>query len=331
VSRARAWCRVDLAGGTLDIWPLGLMHPGSSTINVAVALPVEAEIVGTEGEYRVRQGDDLRSAAGPSGLLGDPSTALAGLVTELESLPPVEIRLASASPRGAGLGASSALTVALLAAAEVWSGGSLRRAPEERAAVARDLEARLMSLPTGMQDHLPGQLGGALAIHHRPGGQRVERLGVDLAAFAARLVVAYTGQSHFSAGNNWSILRRRFDGEKETVERLDRIAAVAAAIRADLSAEAWDRVGERMTEEWEARRGLAPEVSTPKLERLIELARRQGAWGAKACGAGGGGSIAVLAPVERREAVAEGLAAAGARILPATPTASGLEVTDSAR
>ena len=33
---SRAPCRVDLAGGTLDIWPLYLFHPGAVTVNIAV-------------------------------------------------------------------------------------------------------------------------------------------------------------------------------------------------------------------------------------------------------------------------------------------------------
>ena len=37
---AKAWCRVDLAGGTLDIWPLGLFHPQARTVNVAIDLAV---------------------------------------------------------------------------------------------------------------------------------------------------------------------------------------------------------------------------------------------------------------------------------------------------
>src|SRR5579883_1717887 len=35
---AKAPCRVDLAGGTLDIWPLYLFHPGAVTVNFAVNL-----------------------------------------------------------------------------------------------------------------------------------------------------------------------------------------------------------------------------------------------------------------------------------------------------
>src|SRR5438105_10192104 len=33
---SKAPCRVDLAGGTLDIWPLYLNHPGAVTVNFAV-------------------------------------------------------------------------------------------------------------------------------------------------------------------------------------------------------------------------------------------------------------------------------------------------------
>jgi D-glycero-alpha-D-manno-heptose-7-phosphate kinase len=33
---SKAPTRVDLAGGTLDIWPLYLFHPGAVTVNAAI-------------------------------------------------------------------------------------------------------------------------------------------------------------------------------------------------------------------------------------------------------------------------------------------------------
>ena len=323
---ATARCRVDLAGGTLDIWPIGLLHAGSSTINVAVDLRVRARLAVSDSGYRVRQGGVEVRAESIAELVAHPETALCGLVVELHDLPPVAIELASASPRGAGLGASSALAIALLAAAETWRHGREVETPLVRAAIARDLEARLMGLPTGLQDHLPGQLGGALAIDHRPGGERVRRLAVDLEQLAARLVVAYTGQSHFSAGANWSVLRRRFERDADVVARFDAIRDVTREMPAALESADWPRVGELVGLEWQARRGLAPEVSTPKLEELLELAVGAGAWGGKACGAGGGGSLAVLVAPERRAAVESTWRAAGAELLPAPPTARTLEI-----
>jgi D-glycero-alpha-D-manno-heptose-7-phosphate kinase len=93
-----------------------------------------------------------------------------------------------------------------------------------------------------------------------------------------------------------------------------------------LEASDWPQVGALLAEEWDARRGLAEGISTPRLEELLAAADRLGAWGGKACGAGGGGCLVVLAPPERRREIETSWRTAGARILEAPPTAAGLEV-----
>jgi D-glycero-alpha-D-manno-heptose-7-phosphate kinase len=324
-ARARAWCRVDLAGGTLDIWPLGLFHPGARTVNVAVDLAATVRLAPAVSGYRVRQGDAVVAAASPAALAREPEGALAGTIAAALDLPPFEAHLASDSPRGGGLGASSALAVAFLAAAEE-AFDRPRSSPPERAHLARDLEARLMELPTGIQDHYPALLGGALEIEQRPGGERVRRLDVDLERLAASLVVAYSGQSHFSAGNNWQVVRRRLDGEAEVTGLFAGIAAVASEIAPALEAGDLARAGELMSREWSHRCRLAPGISTPLLEDLLAAALAAGAWGGKACGAGGGGCLAFLGPPAAREAIARALAAAGATVLAVRPTAEPLTV-----
>jgi D-glycero-alpha-D-manno-heptose-7-phosphate kinase len=193
-------------------------------------------------------------------------------------------------------------------------------------ALARDLAARLMGLPTGIQDHYPALLGGALEIRPLPGGERVRRLAVDLEALAARLVVVYSGQSHFSAGNNWQVVRRRLEAEPEVTELFEGIAGAAAALAPALEAGDFPKVGELMAREWSCRRRLAEGISTPVLENLLQTARDHGAWGGKACGAGGGGSLAVLCPPERREEVVSALTRAGGEVLRARPTGQPIQV-----
>src|SRR5512139_3692577 len=39
---ASAPTRIDLAGGTIDIWPLYLFHDGAQTLNVAISLRAHA-------------------------------------------------------------------------------------------------------------------------------------------------------------------------------------------------------------------------------------------------------------------------------------------------
>ncbi len=329
MSRATAWCRADFAGGTLDIWPLGLLHRGARTVNVALELPVRVEMERRSSAYRVEQ-DGACTEAGDVAELA--RSAGAGLVAEVVrwlELPPCRVVISSASPRGAGLGASSALTVALLAAGERLLGRDGEATIEGRAAVARDLEARLMRLPTGQQDHFPALLGGVLEIEHLPGGERVSRLAVDLPALAERLVIAYTGQSHFSAGANWQVVRRCLDGDPELFRRLGAIRDVALELVGALREASWPEVGSLMRREWRERRELAPEIPTPAIGRLLDVAESNGAWGGKACGAGGGGSIAVLVPPEARAGVEKAWRAEGAQVLAAArPTARSLEVED---
>src|SRR5262245_22047875 len=118
--------RVDLAGGTLDLWPLHVLHPGSVTVNVAVD---------RFARCRVTAGDDInslrvfhpasgfeQSAQEAAELLSDPRTALVGALLEaLEIDEPAEIELGSEIPYGSGLGGSSALAVCLMGALARWS------------------------------------------------------------------------------------------------------------------------------------------------------------------------------------------------------------------
>jgi D-glycero-alpha-D-manno-heptose-7-phosphate kinase len=138
--------------------------------------------------------------------------------------------------------------------------------------------------------------------------------------------VAYTGQSHFSAGSNWQMVRRRLDGDPKTVGLFDGIRDVTVELPAVLEAGDLEEAGRLMSREWSCRRRLAEGISTPVVESLLERSLAAGAWGGKVCGAGGGGSVALLAPPERRQAVIEALADGGAQILPARPTGEALEV-----
>lgn len=320
---ARACCRVDLAGGTLDIWPLGLLHRGARTVNLAIDLEVEVRLEERKQGYAVHQGDSRVEVESIDQLLERSETSLIGVLAEELSLPPVTVRLESGSPRGGGLGASSAMAVAFLAAGQELLGipeGAPARSPSHRAHLARDLEARLMGLPTGAQDHYPALLGGALEIVHNPGAEIVRRLDVDLGALADSLLVFFTGISHFSAGQNWQVVRRRLEGDPEVRGLLTGIARVAQELPEALEKGDFSGAGELVGREWGYRRHLADGITTPELDNLLDTARSLGAWGGKACGAGGGGCVVVLTPPERRERLAERLVQTGVELLPARPS-----------
>ena len=284
---ASCGCRIDLAGGTLDIWPLGLLFDGARTVNMAIDVEVEVELARRSSGYVLRLGEAEYRADDPAALLREPDAALFAVIASELGLPPVAARMASASPRGGGLGASSALGVALIAAAERLLGRAARQ-PLERAVLVRDLEARLMRFPTGLQDQLPPQLGGALEIVYRAGGDTVRRLDVDLDALAGCFTVVYTGRGHVSGETNWQVIRALLECDKLVFLIFARIAEIATAMVPALEAGDLPAVGRLLGEEWSCRRQLAEGVSTPTIERILAAAGEAGAWGGKAGGAGGG-------------------------------------------
>lgn len=317
--------RVDLAGGSLDLWPQGLLVEGALTVNVAVGLRARASLKRDGGEGVGLLSRDLGD--GYRWKRGQARGRLALLERYVEALGldgGWSLETGSDVPPGSGLGGSSALSVAVAAALEAASGR--RFDPAALVALCRDVEAAHLGIPTGVQDFWPALHGGALAIHYAPGRERVERLTVDLAALGRRLVVAYSGQSRLSARTNWALMKRFLDGDPETVRRLEEVAAVARAMRQALLQGDLDGAGRLLGDEWQARRGLADGVETEEVRRLLEAGRKAGALGGKACGAGGGGCLAFLVPEGARWVVESALSEAGARILPAAPSEDGLSV-----
>jgi D-glycero-alpha-D-manno-heptose-7-phosphate kinase len=176
--------------------------------------------------------------------------------------------------------------------------------------LARDLEARILTVPTGLQDHWASVHGGVLAIHHEPGGERVERLTVDPDWVGKRLTVFDTGITHHSGMVNWQVIRRRLDRDRKTTDALEAIAEAARRCRAELIAGNEGGVGNAIAAEWAARRSLAPEVCPPELAALIDTGLAAGASAIKACGAGGGGSVLVWHGTAARTAIASALCTA---------------------
>jgi len=322
---ARTGCRIDLAGGTLDIWPLGLMHPGARTVNLAIDVPVRLELRRRDSGYQVRSGERLYEAEGLDELRAEPDAALVAVIGEAIDLPPARIEFESASPRGGGLGASSAIGVSLIAAAERLEGRKERSAME-RALLVRDLEARLMGRPTGIQDQLPPLLGGALEIVYRPGGDEVNRLDVDLESLDRCMTLFFSGKSHISGDTNWQVIRRRLEGDRRTTQLFERIAEVSRALASALVRNDFEESGRLVGDEWSARRQLAEGVSTPEVERILEATVGAGAWGGKAGGAGGGGCVVVLHPAGRADAVREAAESVGGTVVPGSPTEAGLRL-----
>jgi len=324
---ASAPTRIDLAGGTIDIWPLYLFHDGASTLNAAISLRAHAEIASrADGQVELVSIDAGKRvvAARWAEMEVDGDLPLLALLARQYQLENATLTTRGESPAGAGIAGSSALTIAACGALARW--GRASEAPEDLLQIAQNVECQTIRVPTGVQDYRPALYGGVASIELRPDGIRRVGLDVDAAELERRMVLAYTGAPRNSGTNNWEITKRHIDGDRHTFDCFERIRDTAVAMRAALGREDWDEVGRQISIEWSNRKRLAPGVTTPAIEDLIARAEAAGASAAKVCGAGGGGCLFCYGPPNRRAAIAEALANGGARILDYRIETEGLRV-----
>jgi len=322
--------RIDLAGGTMDIWPLYLFHERVQTINVAISLRARCRLTPRADHRIVIRSDDTGAVVDVShwsDLRANHDLKLLGRILHHFEADGVEVHTRSESPVGAGIAGSSAMNVAVCGAVAQWRGLDLTDA--QLLEIAMNVEAQTIEVPTGVQDYRPALYGGVSAVELRVNGVRRVPIEVDATELQRRLVLAYTGASRNSGINNWEITKRHIDGDRDIHACFERIRDISVALRAALERHDWDTVGREIDAEWEVRRRLAPGVSTPVIDNLMMRARRAGASAAKVCGAGGGGCLFCFAPPGHVPAVRAALTGAGARVLDFTIETRGLILESS--
>ncbi|CDM66318.1 GHMP family kinase ATP-binding protein [Pyrinomonas methylaliphatogenes] len=332
IIEATAPTRIDLAGGTIDIWPLYLFHPGAVTVNFAISLQARCRIeTRTDARIIIESRDraiafetDLRQI---EELAHEPRLELLSkLVHFFRPETGFHLIAESLSPPGAGLGASSSLAIACIGALNHLVGG--RYHPDQFIQIATNIETTVIRVPAGVQDYYAAFYGGANCLHFRPDGIVREELKVDAAELERRLLLCYTGEPHVSGINNWEVFKRHIDGDARLFDLFEGIRDSARQMRAALLANDWTAVRETMRAYYPKRKQLAPNITTPHMDQLVEKALAHGAEAAKVCGAGGGGCIVFLCGEGRKERVAEALREGGASLLAWRFSAEGLTVRE---
>src|SRR2546430_4249448 len=300
IIESKAPTRVDFAGGTLDIWPLYLFHPGSVTLNAAISLYASCFIeTHASGDNRIKlvsrdikREESFASCAALVEAKRYRLPLLAEITKFFEPQGGFTLTTDSEAPAGAGIGGSSAMAVAICAALDRFTGAG--KSKVDWIHISRDAEAIVINVPTGTQDHYPPAFGGAATIELPPGGERRVELRLDVSELEQRLVLCYTGKPRQSGINNWEVFKAHIDGKRKVRANLERIAEVAQAMRDSLEKSDWKESGRLMREEWSFRKRNLPTISTKTIDRIIDGARRKGALSGKVCGAGGGGCVVML-------------------------------------
>ncbi len=309
--------RIDLAGGTVDIWPLYLLLDQPKTINYGINLFAKTTIEAAPSsnpQVRLESLDLKKSQTFSWAEILDQSNPV---IPELDL--PVRLlryfakehsnpraldftlKTQAKSPAGAGLGGSSALSISIIGALWKWTHPrtllDLDKDGEFLISLTRDVESQVLYGPAGLQDYYGAAFGGLQVLNWKIAKNERTSLPVaTLKELEARTLLFYSGKSRNSGINNWQLFKGLIDKEHEVDRKFRSICAATAQVEAALLKQDFHAVVKHVQAEWEVRKTLAPGISTPEMDEAYARALKISPLAFKVCGAGGGGCFFILLP-----------------------------------
>ncbi len=303
---SRAPCRIDLAGGTIDLTPLFYyLHP-HEVQHFAIDLYAKCKITSRPAqstslniysrEYQTNK--KFSSLKRLKNSLNNKKNQLswpcriADYFFEKYKIKKqeVNIELASDIPPGSGLGGSSVLGVAIYSALEKHFFPKTRSNKWATQSILRNLESQELGFPAGEQDYVPALFGGLLSFH-----LGMEKFSVSKFSNKSkdelnkRICLIYTGKPHHSGLNNWQVYRDFHEGNQKVRNSLEKLSSISTELKNSLSSHQWKKFGKILNKEWEHRQKLSSKIDAAVFRKIKKDLKQFPHSALKGCGAGGGG------------------------------------------
>jgi D-glycero-alpha-D-manno-heptose-7-phosphate kinase len=228
----------------------------------------------------------------------------------------LELQIASEAPPGSGLGGSSALVTAVVAALAMLDDRALDA--HELAAISYAIEREDLGISGGWQDQYAAAFGGLNLLEFGEQGVKVAPVAIGAETrrtLERNLLLCYTGYVRRHVGLIDRQIAFSREGREDTRLGLKQLQEMAYVMRDALEAGDPDTVGLMLRSAFEAKRLMNPHIAedTP-IEAMLGAAQDAGAAGGKICGAGGGGYLLVYADPDVQPAVRRGLERLGGQM-----------------
>lgn len=294
----RAPLRISFVGGGTDLPDFYRRSPGrviSATIDKFVYLVINRTplIDKVSARYSISE-----TADHPSKLQ---HTRIKAALLDLGIEKSIEIGSFATLPAKTGLGSSSSFSVALMKGLHAFQGKKINQ--QEAAEAASRLEIDLVGEPIGKQDQYAASFGGFNVFQFNPDESvDVEPVLLDFKkrlALEDHLLLFFTGITRSAS----SVLTEQKANIDKKFETLKEMAGSVPEYRDRLLAGEIRQLGEMLHQGWLRKKSLASNVSNTIIDQLYEAGMGNGAWGGKILGAGGGGCILFLTPLEKKTAI----------------------------
>jgi mevalonate kinase len=223
---------------------------------------------------------------------------------------PLSIWIGGTLPGFSGLGASAASSVAIARAISEELGMNI--SDEKINEVAYEAEKAYAGNPSGI-DNTAATFGGLMWFQKNMTGKgnTIERISIKE---PVEIVIGSTGKVANTKAMVEGVAERKRANPQKYEPLFKRAEALAYVGRKALEANNVKKMGELMNENHRLLQEI--EVSSQELDLLVDMARKQGAFGAKLTGGGGGGCMIALTPTkELQERVASAIEKAGFEVL----------------
>lgn len=215
----------------------------------------------------------------------------------------IEIASMADVPAGTGLGSSSSFLVGLLHALYTYKREFVSK--ERLASEACLTEIQKLGEPIGKQDQYSAAYGGLnYYTFNRDGSVFVEPVILapeSYHKFVKNLMMFYTCDVRSAS----SILKEQSKnitaGEKEANQI--KMCELTRYLRNGLQKNDIGVMGEVLKEGWKLKKTLAAGISNPTIDEVYDKAIKNGAWGGKLLGAGGGGFLLFYVPEKSQNRV----------------------------
>ncbi|OGW01103.1 MAG: hypothetical protein A3D20_03390, partial [Nitrospinae bacterium RIFCSPHIGHO2_02_FULL_39_82] len=250
IIESQAPTRIDLAGGTIDIWPLYLFHESAVTINLAVNLYAKTRIKLRMDSKIIIESKDLKKGIKFDSIKdikhNHPLSLITRAINFFKPESGLYIKTDCEAPAGAGLAGSSALNIALCTAMNKLTGKGYSK--KELITIAKNIESQVIRVPTGEQDYYPAMFGGLNIIDLSPEGVTAEKVKIAYNKLEQRITLCYSGASRNSGINNWEILKRHINGSRKIFKNLESIRKTAIRMKSAILNSDFDRFEKLMGE-----------------------------------------------------------------------------------
>ncbi len=317
--RSKAPLRISFGGGGTDVPPYPQERGGvtlNTTINkyaYATLMPLEGkEIRVTSLDYDIVAKYRTDRELAYDGKLDLVKATLKRLCPDRA----MHLYLHSDAPPGSGLGSSSTMCVALVAAIQHHL--RVPMTDYELADLAYRIERVDLGIAGGLQDQYAATFGGFNLTEFHADRVVVNPLRIKmdtLNELEYRLLLCYTGSTRLSANILKEQTQSFVDKDKAVSDSLDYIKELAISMKNALLRNELDQFGDLLHEGWVQKRRLASAITNPGIDALYDIAREHGALGGKLLGAGGGGYLLLFCEFDKRHIVAEHLEAAGGQLV----------------